>query len=456
MLRREAVIRWARGLLTRGVPVLPARWSWAADAAIALVFAVGTVVGDLNRSYVEVRPAGDAPIPAPAPIPPPPPIPGPGEIPPPPPIPAPGEIPPPPPLPYPVSAVEHTLPPVEPWELAVAVLTALPLVLRRRHPLAVLWVVMGSTVLLHQWGDAAADATAFTFASGLIAAYSAAVHSPHRRAVAASLFAGVVLYAVFPLVPEVDQGLIPLLVLLPISLASHGFHTWRQRVRTLEEEQRAALRRAVEQERARIARELHDVVTHNVSMMTIQAGAARKVLDTAPEQAREAMLAVESAGRSAMSELRHVMGLLTMAADGPGPATDVNLAPQPGLDRLEELADRTRSAGVPVELTVRGTPVELPAGVDLAGYRVVQEALTNAVKHAAGASVSIVVEYAPGELRVEVSDTGGPPQAPAGSGSGRGLIGLRERLTIYGGTLRTGRRPHGGFGVRAVIPVEEP
>ncbi|MEU6880990.1 histidine kinase [Streptomyces sp. NPDC046712] len=351
--------------------------------------------------------------------------------------------------------MEHTLPPVELWELLAAVLTALPLVLRRRFPLAAYWAVVAATVLLHL-GDVAKDATTVTFASGLIAAYSAAMYSPHRKATAVSLVAGAVLYAATPLVPEVDAGLVPVLVLLPVAMAAHGIHTWRQRAQALREEQQAALRRAVEQERARIARELHDVVTHNVSMMTIQAGAARKVLDASPEQAREAMLAVEAAGRTAMSELRHVMGLLTMAADGPDPAATVDLAPQPGLDRLEELAGRVRDTGVRVELTVRGTPAALPAGVDLAAYRVVQEALTNAVKHAAGASVSVIVEYAPGEIRVEVADTGGEALPPAGPGGGRGLMGLRERLAVYGGTLHAGRRPRGGYRVRAVIPVEDP
>ncbi|MFG2297916.1 sensor histidine kinase [Streptomyces sp. NPDC048603] len=439
MSPREAVVRWVRdrgaGIRAAlGVPPPSTRWSWAADGLIALALAAGTVLGDLNRSYVDVNPPPhDLPVP--------------------PPVPRPGQRGSPPSEWQPAPAVEHTLPPVEHWELVVAVLTALPLVLRRRFPLGVYWAVTVATLLLHR-GSVSADATTFTFASGLIAAYSAAVHSPHRKAVAVSLLTGVVLHAVFPLVPEVDQALVPVLVLLPVALAAHGVHIWRQRARAMEEEQRAALRRAVDQERSRIARELHDVVTHNVSMMTIQAGAARKVLDTEPGQAREAMLAVEAAGRSAMSELRHVMGLLTMTAGGPDPAAGADLAPQPGLDRLEELADRVRGTGVPVGLTVRGTPVGLPAGVDLAAYRVVQEGLTNAVKHAEGASVSVSVEYAPGELRVEVTDAGGRPRSARGRGGGHGLAGLRERLAVYGGTLHAGGRPGGGFRVRAVIPVE--
>ncbi|MFE6069311.1 sensor histidine kinase [Streptomyces sp. NPDC056525] len=469
----EELVDRVRGPRTSGAPPLLSRWTWVTDGLLALALAITTIVGDLNRSYVDVHPdPSDTPLPLPVPpvMPVPPVVPSPPEI--------PSTIPVPPSIPAPVpplppeipavprpGAVEYLLPPAEAWELLAAALTALPLVLRRRFPLTVYWVVMGATVLLHQ-GQVAADATTVTFASGLVAAYSAAMYSPHRTAVMVSLVAGVVLYAVFPLVPDVDEGFVPLLVLLPIALASHGVHLWRQRERALRAEREAELRRAVEAERSRIARELHDVVTHNVSMMTIQAGAARTVLAASPDLAREAMLAVEAAGRTAMSELRHVMGLLTMAADGPDPAADVDLAPQPGLDRLTELTDRVRASGVPVEVTVEGEPVALTAGVDLAAYRVVQEALTNVVKHAPGARVSVTVAYEPKLLRVEVSDTGapgpgtsrerGPERRAPLPGGGHGLLGLRERLAVYGGTLRAGRGPDGGFEVRAVIPWEAP
>ncbi|MFC9394829.1 sensor histidine kinase [Streptomyces sp. NPDC057027] len=440
MSRYEEFMGRVRGSRTLGAPPPMSRWAWTADGLLALSLAVATFVGNLNRSYVELRPEPSGiRTPEPGHLPTPPALPD-----------VPGV-----PDPRPLHAVEHMLPPVEVWEVVAALLTALPLVLRRRFPLAVYWVVTVASVVLHL-GDAADDATRTTFAAGLVAAYSAAMHSPHRKSVAASLLAGALLYAVFPLVPDVDSDLVPLLVLLPLALASHGVHLWRQRERVLREEQEAALRRAVEAERSRIARELHDVVTHNVSMMTIQAGAARTVLAASPELAREAMLAVEAAGRTAMSELRHVMGLLTMAADGPDPAADVALAPQPGLDRLTELTDRVRSSGVPVEVAVRGVPVELPAGVDLAAYRVVQEALTNALKHADGARVSVTVEYGAGRLRVEVSDTGGRRRRLAEPGGGHGLLGLRERLAVYGGTLDAGSRPHGGYRVCAVIPWEVP
>lgn len=160
-----------------------------------------------------------------------------------------------------------------------------------------------------------------------------------------------------------------------------------------------------------------------------------------------------------MTELRHVMGLLTMAdesevtgMEGPGPV----MAPQPGLDQLESLVGRVRDTGIPVELTVTGPPRPLPPGVELAAYRVVQEALTNTVKHATGATAAVTVDYGQDQLRVEVTDTGGHPGAGAADGNGRGLIGLRERLTVYDGTLDSGRSPAGGYRVEALIPLEAP
>jgi signal transduction histidine kinase len=237
----------------------------------------------------------------------------------------------------------------------------------------------------------------------------------------------------------------------------------------MEQEAREATRRAVESERSRIARELHDVVTHNVSVMVVQAGAARKVMGASPEQATEALLAVEASGRAAMAELRQVMGLLTARTDGRGPdGTDAgqaglgqddldqaDLAPQPGLDQLGTLVGRVRDTGVPVTLTVTGDARPLPPGIGLAAYRVVQEALTNTVKHAVGASAEVRVDYEPQALRLEIADSGGTAGPSAATGNGRGLIGLRERLAVYGGSLDAGRRPTGGFRVRAVIPLAE-
>ncbi|QMU73436.1 sensor histidine kinase [Streptacidiphilus sp. P02-A3a] len=343
-----------------------------------------------------------------------------------------------------------------------ALLTAVPLVLRRRYPLAVLWVVMAVTLLgMH-------DLPRGALYAGVIAAYSAAAYSPYRIPRLATLLLTALLFSVFGDSGSysVPSAYVPFLLLVPIVVAADGIRTWkhradqdRARLSALEQRQVAAMRRAVAQERARIARELHDVVTHNVSVMVIQAGAARTVMAVAPDQAAEALLAVEAGGRAALVELRQVMGLLTMdAEEAEGaeaePATAVELAPQPGLDRLAALVERVRRSGVPVRLTVVGTPRPVPSGVELAGYRVVQEALTNMVKHAVGAEATVTVEYRADRLRVEVVDTGGRPGPSAASGGGRGLIGLRERIAVYGGTLHSGPRPTGGYRVRALIPLE--
>jgi signal transduction histidine kinase len=362
---------------------------------------------------------------------------------------------------------------------------------RRRYPLAVLWIV---TVAMALTPD---DVARLTFYSCVIAAYSAAAYSPHRLPTLASLTVVIVLIsgsgATGPpnpyvyVAPTVPTQYVALFVSAPLVVAAIGLRTWKlraaethTRLTAVENARTEELHRAVEHERARIARELHDVVTHNVSVMVIQAGAARKIMDKSPDRAREALLAVEAGGRAAMGELRNVMGLLTMdmrtemdsgggtltgpgmgMAVGPGAEQDVeraesqseSLAPQPGLDRLEALVGRIRGAGVPVELTVSGVPRPLSPGVELAAYRVVQEALTNTVKHASGADARVQVSYGDDELHVEVTDTGGRPGPAATTGNGRGLIGLHERLAVYGGTLRTGPRPLGGYRVQALIPL---
>jgi signal transduction histidine kinase len=353
--------------------------------------------------------------------------------------------------------------PIERDQVGLAVLlmlvVVLPLVLRRRYPLAVLWVVLAIAPFVTDSNAA----LRLSFYVCVIAAYTAAVYSPYRVPALVSLPLAALLYTQLqePAVPTVPEGSVPFLILVPIAVAADGLRRWkrhadegRERVSALEREQADALRRAAEYERARIARELHDVVTHNVSVMVIQAGAARKVMDANPDEAREALLAVESGGRAAMTELRHVMGLLRMDSDDSDPTATTDLTPQPGLDRLEALVQRVRDIGVPVELSTIGQPRPLPSGVELTAYRVVQEALTNTVKHAAGAAATVSVEYGTDELRVEVTDTGGTPTASASTGNRHGLVGLRERLALYGGTLNTGPRLSGGYRVTALIPLE--
>jgi signal transduction histidine kinase len=234
----------------------------------------------------------------------------------------------------------------------------------------------------------------------------------------------------------------------------------------LERERESAAAHAVDAERARIAQELHDIVSHNVSVMVIQAEAAREVLTAAPEEAATALLAVETAGRDTMTELRHLLGLLAPSADG---EDTVDLSPQPSLSRLSPLIDRIAFAGLPVQVRISGEPRPLPSGVDLTAYRIIQEALTNALKHGDGTKAEVTVRYADHYLRVEVLNSGPsvlsggpglsarqPGRGGEEAGAGRGLLGLRQRVAVYGGELDARRRLGGGFRVRARIPLERP
>jgi signal transduction histidine kinase len=218
-----------------------------------------------------------------------------------------------------------------------------------------------------------------------------------------------------------------------------------------EREQEATAQAAVHEERARIARELHDVVAHNVGLIVLQAGGARSVLDTDPERARRALQQVEETGRQTLAEMRHLVGILRVDEG-------TERQPLPRLERLPALVDETRAAGLAVDLEVKGPPVELPAGLELAAYRLIQEALTNVRKYAAGARVQVRLGYESDRLRIEVSDDGGPSGAAGdternATGLGHGLIGMRERVQMYDGRMQAGPLPGGGFRVEAVLPL---
>ena len=217
----------------------------------------------------------------------------------------------------------------------------------------------------------------------------------------------------------------------------------------LRDEQDLRAQMAVLDERARIAREMHDVVAHSVSLMVVQTGAARSLLDEDPEQSRAALLAVEDAGREALAELRRALGVMR----GGGPDS-VALAPQPGLAEIGVLVDRAREAGLPVTLDVEGEPRALPGGADLAAYRIVQEALTNSIKHAGPARAAVTLRWSARELALEITDTGRGPNG-AVSPDSHGIVGMRERVAVYGGEVETGPADGGGsgFAVRARIPL---
>ena len=208
-------------------------------------------------------------------------------------------------------------------------------------------------------------------------------------------------------------------------------------------------RRAVSEEQARIARELHDVIAHSVSVIVVQAGAADDVFDTRPDQARAAIRSIESTGREALGELRRLLGAVR-PADGAEP-----VAPQPGLERVDELAEPVRAGGLDVVVRHEGDPGPLPAGVDLSAYRIVQEALTNTLRHARATRVEVVLRYGGDELEVEVRDDGRAAPAQT-AGGGRGLVGMRERASLVGGTLDAGSLPGGGYRVRARLPTGMP
>jgi len=332
------------------------------------------------------------------------------------------------------------------WLLLAIALTTAPLAFRRRYPVTAFGVIFAAVLVAHN------HVTTITFGAVIFAAYSAVLYSRFRWAALLAVGTGAVIAtAAFPnTTPQVPARFTALLVLVPTAAVAVGMRGWRQRagdsaerLLRVEAEHEAQTRRAVEAERARIAGELHDVVTHNVSVMVVQAGAARRVLDSSPGEAREALFAVEASGRTAMGELRHLLGLLA-------PAGQAALVPQPGLWQVRALVDRVRAAGLDVELSVTGAR-ELPPGVDLAAYRVVQETLTNVIKHAGAARAVVCVEYRPGELVITVTDDGSLASPVSG---GRGLIGLRERIAIYGGELDAGPRPGGGWRVSARIPLE--
>jgi signal transduction histidine kinase len=235
-------------------------------------------------------------------------------------------------------------------------------------------------------------------------------------------------------------------------LAGRGLST---RARLTEELHEAAVRareaheqelaRAAADERRRIAREMHDVVAHSVSVRVVQAGGARRILDRDPHRAVEAAAHIEDVGRAALAEMRRLLGVLHGGED------EADRAPQPTLRELDRLVERSRAAGLPVTLAVEGTPQPLPPGKDLAAYRVIQEALTNAIKYADSAPTSVTVRWEPAWLELEIVDTGGAMNGR--NGSGHGLVGMEERVRLYDGSLRTGRIPGGGFEVVARLPL---
>jgi signal transduction histidine kinase len=211
------------------------------------------------------------------------------------------------------------------------------------------------------------------------------------------------------------------------------------------EEERLRAAAAIAEERGRIARELHDVVAHSISVMVLQARGGRRVLPLEPDDARGAFVNIERTGEQALDEMRRLLGLLRRSDE------ELALAPQPSLRSLDGLVEQVRAAGLTIDVVVEGEPRDLPPGVDLSAYRILQEALTNALRHAGPARASVLLRYRADDLELEVSDDG--PGTDASSGAGYGLIGMRERVSVYGGELQAGRQPEGGYRLRVRLPL---
>ena len=324
---------------------------------------------------------------------------------------------------------------------AILVVATLPLYERRRRPVASAVVVGAAAIAFAALQRPATE----TLLPLVVSAYSVAAYQARSTGQTLAILALVVASAISWTDGNANW----------VEMASSAFFTvglpfaigrivWNRR-RRIDREREVAARDAVALERSRIARELHDVVAHSMSVMVVQAGAAKAVLRRDPDETERALSAIEESGRAGLAEMRRLL-----SAEGDvAPA----LAPQPGLDRLDELLARMRATGLAVELVVEGDVRPLPAGVDLSAYRIVQEALTNALKHGGdGVHARVLLRYGDDAIDVEVTDDGRGPSSGT-DGSGRGLIGMRERVAFLGGEFRTGARPAGGFLVHARLPV---
>ena len=348
---------------------------------------------------------------------------------------------------------------------ALVVVGALALIGRRSMPVLTLTLVTAvlSLVYLRDYG-------ALLGPIGLTAIYSVTAHVERRsRAWIAVTVSGLTLVTVASSSVFQDAGGFgfgdAVGVALSLVVAAVGgsivrnrhdiFVDTEARADRAEADRVAATQRAVAAERLRIAREMHDVVTHGVGVMAVQAAAASKILETQPERTRDLLLSIETTGRESLMEMRRMLGVLRTEGE-PATPSETNLSPQPSLHDLDKLVSSSIATGTPAELIVTGHRIPLPPGIELAAFRIVQEALTNARKHG-GPSVSVRIElnYAQDDcLQLTIADTGmGAASLPPVTGSGNGLVGMRERVSAYGGELVAGPRPGGGYRVEARLPI---
>jgi len=341
-------------------------------------------------------------------------------------------------------------------QVAVALLMTVPLAFRLRFPVEVLAAVVVGVVGLAGLGGRPLAGPSFPVVAVLLAIYAVGSRTSGVRFALgaglawAGLFTAIRLrgadMATSLVVPSLVTGC-GLVIGRALGVLRFESDVFDARASELERERDERARAAVADERRRIARELHDVIGHSISVMGVQAGAVRSVLREDQLREREALLAVERTGRQAVGEMRRLIGLLRSDDDEAG-------HPAPSLLRVGQLVDELRGAGLSAVITVHGDLRGLPPGLDLAGFRIVQEALTNVLKHAPGASVTANVSCTKHELAIEVIDDGDGAPPPPAHHLGQGLVGMRERAVLYGGEFVSGPRPAGGFAVRARIPLE--
>ena len=330
----------------------------------------------------------------------------------------------------------------------------LPLAARRRAPVAVVGVFAAAAALNAILGGGLFEGEPPPFASlaaGALAFYSVGAHAEDRPALAGGAIGLAGLWTtVIGTEADVQSFLFSggLIAATPW-LIGRSVRARSLRLALLEREQRQRERVAVGEERARIARELHDVTAHSVGIMVVHAQGAQRMLDRDPERARQALETIERTGQTALNEMRRSLGVLRQ------PDAGAPLEPQPGMGDLGALVEQARQSGLTVELVTEGEPAPLPPGVDLSAYRIIQEALTNTRKHAGPVHARVSVRYGGPRLELEISDDGAPgrPRNGAPDAAGHGLVGMRERVTLYGGDLHADPRPDGGFVVRASLPV---
>jgi signal transduction histidine kinase len=340
------------------------------------------------------------------------------------------------------------------WAYLLAVALCVPFVFHRRFPVAAITVACCALVLY-----AVGRYNAYPGLPIFVLVAGVSLHSTRRRALLAAGLAAVALSVAVWLQPEsvatASTWVASLLAVAVAWLWGENLRNRRarwaameERARRLEAEREERDRQAVIDERLRIARELHDVVAHSMSVIAVQSGVANHVIDSRPAQARQALATIEATSRSALVELRRLLGVLRLGDD-----PVASLEPNPGMAELGRLAEQIRSAGVEVELKVEGEPSDLPPGVDLSAFRIAQEGLTNVLKHG-GNVARMLVRYSPGAVAVEIADDGrarAVDEAPA-DGTGHGLIGMRERVAVFGGELTAGPAPGGGYRLAARLP----